>query len=143
MRCWRQKRAPRHLYRRFAALFRRHDLLLTPATPHGAPPADTVYHTQGYDRRRDVIPYTLPFNLIGLPAASLPCGLTAEGLPVGLQVVGPKFAERAVLEASLAIEGAGGVRARARAGDGGALTPRTGRPRPQRKHLAISAPVGA
>jgi Asp-tRNA(Asn)/Glu-tRNA(Gln) amidotransferase A subunit family amidase len=32
------------------------------------------------------------------------CGLTAEGPPVGLQVVGPKFAERAVLETSLAIE---------------------------------------
>ena len=92
------------LYRRFAELFRDHDLLLTPTTPHAAPLADTVYHTQGYDRWRDAVPYTLPFNLTGLPAASLPCGLTADGLPVGLQVVGPKFAERAVLEACLAIE---------------------------------------
>jgi aspartyl-tRNA(Asn)/glutamyl-tRNA(Gln) amidotransferase subunit A len=106
------------LYRRFAELFRRHDLLLTPTTPHAAPPADTVYHTQGYDRWRDAIPYTLPFNLTGLPAVSLPCGLTAEGLPVGLQVVGPKFAERAILEACLAIEtllGFGRVRDRAMA----------------------------
>ncbi len=92
------------LHGQLAKLFRRHHLLLTPTTPHPAPPADTVYHTQGYDRWRDAIPYTLPFNLTGQPAASLPCGLTADGLPVGLQVVGPKFAERAILEASLAIE---------------------------------------
>ncbi len=92
------------LYQRFAALFRDYDLLLTPTTPHAAPPADIVYHTQGYDRWRDAIPYTLPFNLTGLPAATLPCGLTDDGLPAGLQVVGPKFAERAILEACLAIE---------------------------------------
>jgi aspartyl-tRNA(Asn)/glutamyl-tRNA(Gln) amidotransferase subunit A len=106
------------LYRQFAKMFRRYDLLLTPTTPHAAPPADTVYHTQGYDRWRDAIPYTLPFNLTGLPAASLPCGLTPDGLPVGLQVVGPKFAERAILEACLAIEallGFGAVRDRAMA----------------------------
>jgi aspartyl-tRNA(Asn)/glutamyl-tRNA(Gln) amidotransferase subunit A len=92
------------LYQRFAAVFRGCDLLLTPTTPHAAPPADIVYHTQGYDRWRDAIPYTLPFNLTGLPAATLPCGLTGDGLPVGLQVVGPKFGERAVLEACLGIE---------------------------------------
>ena len=92
------------LYRRFAELFRRYDLLLTPTTPHAAPLADTVYHTQGYDRWRDAIPYTLPFNLTGLPAASLPCGLTQSGLPVGLQIVGRKFAERDILGASLGIE---------------------------------------
>ena len=92
------------LYQRFAALFRTYDLLLTPTTPHAAPPADIVYHTQGYDRWRDAIPYTLPFNLTGLPAATLPCGLADDGMPVGLQVVGPKFAERAILEACLGIE---------------------------------------
>ena len=101
--------SPPRVYRarmslQFAELFRRHDLLLTATTPHAAPPVDTVYHTQGYDRWRDGIPYTLPFNLTGLPAASLPCGLTDDRLPVGLQVIGPKFAERAILEACLAIE---------------------------------------
>ncbi len=100
------------LYQRFAALFRDYDLLLTPTTPHAAPHADIVYHTQGYDRWRDAIPYTLPFNLTGLPAATLPCGLTDDGLPVGLQVVGPKFAERAILEACLAIEPLFGFAAR-------------------------------
>ncbi len=87
----------------FAALFRSFDLLLTPATPDPAPPADIVYHGPAYSRWR-AVGYTLPFNLTGYPAATLPCGLTAEGLPVGLQLVAPRFAERLLLEASLAVE---------------------------------------
>ncbi len=92
------------LHRELAAAFRQCDLLVTPTTPHVAPSIEAEYNTQGYDRWHDGVPYTLPFNLTGHPAASIPCGLTAEGLPVGLQVVGPKYAERAVLEACLAIE---------------------------------------
>jgi aspartyl-tRNA(Asn)/glutamyl-tRNA(Gln) amidotransferase subunit A len=92
------------LHRQIAELFRDHDLLLTPTTPHAAPVVETEYNAQGYDRWRDGVPYTLPFNLTGHPAASLPCGLTPGSLPVGLQVVGPKYAERAILEACLAIE---------------------------------------
>jgi len=94
------------LGRSFQALHRAYDLLLTPTMPHAAPPADTAYHSPGYDRWRDSIPFTLPFNLTGQPAASIPCGITAAGLPVGLQVVGPKYAERKILEACLAIEAA-------------------------------------
>jgi aspartyl-tRNA(Asn)/glutamyl-tRNA(Gln) amidotransferase subunit A len=94
------------LGRTFAALHRTYDLLLTPTMPHPAPSAATPYHSQGYDRWRDSIPYTLPFNLTGQPAATLPCGLTEDGLPIGLQVVGPKYAERRIIEACLAIEAA-------------------------------------
>lgn len=93
------------LHGQLATLFRTHDLLLTPTTPHAAPAVETEYNAQGYDRWRDGVPYTLPFNLTGHPAASIPCGLTPAGLPIGLQVVGPKYAERAVLEACMAIEG--------------------------------------
>jgi aspartyl-tRNA(Asn)/glutamyl-tRNA(Gln) amidotransferase subunit A len=64
----------------------------------------TLYHTPAYDRWRDAVPYTLPFNLTGQPAASIPCGLTAGGLPVGLQIVGPRFADALVLRASRALE---------------------------------------
>ena len=92
------------LHRRFAGLHREFDILLTPTMPHAAPLAETVYHTPAYDRWDDGIPYTLPFNLTGQPAASIPCGVTSDGLPVGLQVVGARFAERLVLEASLGIE---------------------------------------
>ena len=80
------------------------DLLLTPTTPTAAPNAETVYHTQAYDRWRHVVPYTSPFNLTGQPAASIPCGVTKAGLPVGLQIVGPRFAEALVLRAARAFE---------------------------------------
>ncbi len=91
------------LARRMAVLYRDHDLLLTPTTPDPAPLAETVYHGPGYSRWRAVA-YVLPFNLTGQPAATLPCALTEEGLPVGLQLVGPRYAERLVLEASLGAE---------------------------------------
>jgi aspartyl-tRNA(Asn)/glutamyl-tRNA(Gln) amidotransferase subunit A len=87
----------------FAALYRDFDLLLTPTTPDPAPPADTIYHGPDYPRWR-AVGYVLPFNLTGQPAATLPCGLTAAGLPIGLQLVAPRFAERRLLEASMAVE---------------------------------------
>ena len=51
-------------------------------------------------------PYTYPFNMTQQPAASVPCGLTSAGLPVGLQVVGPRHADRLVLRAARASEAA-------------------------------------
>lgn len=92
------------LHRRFAELHEQYDLLLAPTTPHAAPPVETVYHSPAYDRWRDGVAYTLPFNLTGQPAASIFCGVTEAGLPVGLQVAGPKYSERLILEACLAIE---------------------------------------
>jgi aspartyl-tRNA(Asn)/glutamyl-tRNA(Gln) amidotransferase subunit A len=94
------------LHHRFAELHERYDLLLAPTTPHVAPPVETVYHSAAYDRWRDGVAYTLPFNLTGQPAASIFCGVTGTGLPVGLQVAGPKYSERLILEACLAIEAA-------------------------------------
>jgi aspartyl-tRNA(Asn)/glutamyl-tRNA(Gln) amidotransferase subunit A len=49
-------------------------------------------------------PFTYPFNLTQQPAASVPAGLTAEGLPVGLQIIGAKFADATVLRAARAFE---------------------------------------
>jgi aspartyl-tRNA(Asn)/glutamyl-tRNA(Gln) amidotransferase subunit A len=43
-------------------------------------------------------------NLVGCPAASVPCGFTAAGLPVGLQIIGRRFADRQVLAASRIFE---------------------------------------
>ncbi len=81
-----------------------YDLLLTPTTATAAPRADTLYHTEDYDRWRHVVPYTSPFNLTGQPAASMPCGVTGAGLPIGLQIVGPRFSEALVLRAARAFE---------------------------------------
>src|SRR5262245_33009769 len=52
------------------------------------------------------IPFTYPFNLTGQPAATVPVGFTASGLPVGLQIVGRRHGERTVLAASAAFEAA-------------------------------------
>jgi aspartyl-tRNA(Asn)/glutamyl-tRNA(Gln) amidotransferase subunit A len=48
--------------------------------------------------------YTFPFNFSGQPAASVPCGFTGSGLPVGLQIVGGRYREDLVLKAAAAFE---------------------------------------
>jgi aspartyl-tRNA(Asn)/glutamyl-tRNA(Gln) amidotransferase subunit A len=80
------------------------DVLLTPTMPTPPPPADTVYHSQGFDRWRHAVPFTVPFNLTGQPAMSLPCAVTGSGLPIGLQIVGPRHGDNVVLRAGAAIE---------------------------------------
>jgi aspartyl-tRNA(Asn)/glutamyl-tRNA(Gln) amidotransferase subunit A len=51
-------------------------------------------------------PFSYPFNLSQQPACTIPCGLTSDGLPIGLQLVGPMFADAAVLRAARAYEAA-------------------------------------
>jgi amidase len=48
--------------------------------------------------------FTYPFNLSGQPAASIPVGFTDNGLPIGLQVIGRRFAEKTILRASACFE---------------------------------------
>jgi aspartyl-tRNA(Asn)/glutamyl-tRNA(Gln) amidotransferase subunit A len=52
------------------------------------------------------MPFGFPFNLTGQPAASVPAGFTAAGLPVGLQIVGRRHGDPTVLAASAAFEAA-------------------------------------
>lgn len=92
------------LGRRMAELHRTHPILLTPTMIRLPPPVETIYHNPDYDRWKVGVPYTLPFNLTGQPGASILCGVSPEGLPVGLQIVAARYQERLVLEASLAIE---------------------------------------
>lgn len=87
---------------RMAAFHRSYDLLLTPAA---AVPAFAVGRDapEGY-AGRSWYPTTFPFNLTRQPAASVPAGMTAAGLPVGLQIVGPVHGDLRVLQAARAFE---------------------------------------
>jgi aspartyl-tRNA(Asn)/glutamyl-tRNA(Gln) amidotransferase subunit A len=93
-------------------LFHRdYDLLVTPtlsipAFDAGKEVADKMLQS----RWTDWTPFTFPFNLTQQPAASIPCGLTAAGLPVGLHLVGPKYADALVLRAARAFETARPIR---------------------------------
>lgn len=80
-----------------------YDILLTPTMPTEAPPADTVYHTESFDRWDHAVPFTVPFNLTGQPAMSIPAGLTSLGLPVGLQLSATHFREDLLLRAGRAV----------------------------------------
>jgi aspartyl-tRNA(Asn)/glutamyl-tRNA(Gln) amidotransferase subunit A len=84
------------------------DLLLAPVTPTAAPPVETLYNSEAFPRWTKGAPYTLPCNLTGQPAASMPAGLTPAGLPVGLQIIGPPRADHLVLRAMRAYESASG-----------------------------------
>jgi aspartyl-tRNA(Asn)/glutamyl-tRNA(Gln) amidotransferase subunit A len=75
------------------------DLLITPTLP--SPP---VVIAQGANPTAVSIRNTSPFNVLGLPAISVPCGFTAAGLPIGLQIVGAPFAESTVLALANAYE---------------------------------------
>jgi aspartyl-tRNA(Asn)/glutamyl-tRNA(Gln) amidotransferase subunit A len=86
----------------------KYDLLLTPVTPTAPPPVETLYNSDAFPRWTKGAPYTLPFNLTGAPAASMPAGLTRSGLPVGIQIVGPARADHRVLRAMRAYESIAG-----------------------------------
>ena len=90
----------------FATLHRDYDLLITPTQPTLPPRVETRYHSPEFDRWRHAVPFTVPFNLTGQPAASMLCGVSDGGLPIGLQIVGPRFADHLVLRASRAFEAA-------------------------------------
>jgi aspartyl-tRNA(Asn)/glutamyl-tRNA(Gln) amidotransferase subunit A len=49
-------------------------------------------------------PFTYPINMIGHPAAGVPCGFSAEGMPIGMQIIGRRGDETTVLRASAAFE---------------------------------------
>jgi aspartyl-tRNA(Asn)/glutamyl-tRNA(Gln) amidotransferase subunit A len=81
------------------------DLLLTPTMP--IPPFEAGREVPaGWPSPRwtSWTPYTYPFNMTQQPAASVPCGFTSGGLPIGLQVVGPRHADALVMAACQVFE---------------------------------------
>ncbi|MFZ5631835.1 MAG: amidase [Bacillota bacterium] len=92
---------------RVARIFEQYDVLLTPTMPVTAFKAGELGPAQidGKDAPPTAMAsFTIPFNMTGQPAASVPCGFTAEGLPVGLQIVGRPYDELTVLAVSAAFE---------------------------------------
>lgn len=90
---------------RMNGLHAKYDLIITPqlavtafAANHEVPPGGWCKHWWEWS------PFTYPFNLTQQPAASVPCGFAANGLPVALQIVGAKFADAMVLRAARAYE---------------------------------------
>ena len=88
-----------------AAFHQRYELLLTPMMPVAALPVGQDLNDPASETSWvDWSPFSYPFNMTRQPAASIPCGLTSAGLPIGLQIVGPLYAEDRVLRAARAFE---------------------------------------
>ena len=89
------------LFLRFCDLFTRFDLLLTPAAPVKPYPVEMNFPSEINGRRfENYVDWIAPaflITLMSLPAASVPAGLTRDRLPVGLQVVAPRFEEPRIL----------------------------------------------
>ncbi len=88
-------------------VFERFDLLLTPTVPYDPPPARGPFptHTEGREQvPAGVAAFTIPFNMSGHPAATVRAGLSEAGLPVGLQIVGPRHRDDLVMRAARLFE---------------------------------------
>src|SRR5262249_42009851 len=94
------------LHNRMLRFHARHQLLLTPSLPLPAFTAGPLMPPEGGwgATWTDWAPFSYPFNLSQQPAATLPCGFTRAGLPIGLQIVGPIGGDARVLRASRAFE---------------------------------------
>jgi amidase len=92
---------------RFATWFEDYDALLTPTTAQPSAPAD------GWDHRNlattlymgiNQVPFTQAWNVLNLPAASVPAGLTRDGFPIGVQLVAPRGGEALLLSIARQLE---------------------------------------
>ena len=86
----------------FDQAFEKVDLLVAPTTPTAAFRIGEKIDDPLQMYLADV--YTVPINLAGVPAISLPCGKDPDGMPIGLQIIGPHFGEKRILQAAAAFE---------------------------------------
>ena len=89
-----------------AEMFRDVDVLVTPTSP-ALPPAFEGWPTAFEEvvaRETTLLRNTRPFNPLGIPSVSVPCGFTSSGLPVGMQISGPPWAEAHILSVAAAYE---------------------------------------
>jgi Asp-tRNA(Asn)/Glu-tRNA(Gln) amidotransferase A subunit family amidase len=100
-----------HGYSQFAALRDAavaacgpYDVVISPVSPVSAFPAEWAMPTNDPLRAMEHISFTLPFNVSEQPAVSVPCGFTADGLPIGLQMAGRRHDDVGVLRVARAFE---------------------------------------
>lgn len=104
------QRVRRRLRNEFEKLWKEVDCFLTPTTPNTAPRiGENTVRLGGRDEDSRIAATRLVrgINVLGLPALSIPCGLSGAGLPVGLQIVGPPFEEATILKVGAALEDGG------------------------------------
>jgi amidase len=101
------------IFHRFRELFERFDVLLTPAAPVKPFPVEMSFPTEIGGRKLDTymdwLANAFLVTLAGLPAGSAPAGLTRDGLPVGLQIVAPRFEEPLILSVAKLVHASSGV----------------------------------
>lgn len=100
--------ARRDIIADFEAAFEKVDVILAPTAPISAPRVGETQVRVTGDRetatRAELLRLTRPSNISGMPAISIPCGFTREGLPVGMQLMGPRWGERRLLAIARAYE---------------------------------------
>jgi aspartyl-tRNA(Asn)/glutamyl-tRNA(Gln) amidotransferase subunit A len=95
------RRTQAEIKKRLELFFETYDYLILPTTPIAAP---TIEGHDAVEQAGRLTRFTAPFNVAGLPALSIPCGFTKEGLPIGLQIISRAWGESKVLNIGHAYE---------------------------------------
>jgi amidase len=99
----------RPLRARIGRIFRRADVVLTPTTAQPPLPIGSIDGLRGWATDKVIVgacPYAWPWNVLGWPGLNVPAGLTAQGLPVGAQLLGPAHSESRLLALGAQLEAA-------------------------------------
>ena len=86
----------------FAKAFEKYDVILTPTSPTVAFEIGSKSNNPLEMYLADI--YTVPVNVAGLPGISIPCGVDSKGMPIGMQLIGNRFAEGTILNAAYTYE---------------------------------------
>ena len=107
------EQARQEIFHRFRVLFERFDVLLTPAAPVTPFPVEMNFpdriNGRNFENYIDWIAPAFLITLVSLPAATAPAGLSKDGLPIGMQIVAPRFEEPLILRVARQIRRGSGV----------------------------------
>jgi aspartyl-tRNA(Asn)/glutamyl-tRNA(Gln) amidotransferase subunit A len=98
----RAQKLRKEIKREFEETFEKYDLILSPTSP--VLPFLSGEKSENPMEMYLADIYTVNINLAGVPAISIPCGFSKDGLPIGIQIIGPHFGEKKILKAAYALE---------------------------------------